>query len=150
MFFKSQFYIQKHIFGKSFLNSRKYFSKIKNQLKKMFFISIFLFSKMSYPTYKIKTLKPKPSPLVTKNITSEKTLHRLLLPAPPYHLPAPPYSRQIYHLTLFKIFHIPLYPPPSLLLLTASTNRRQKKCSTVCRNRRSICIFFTSYGFYKP
>ena len=73
-------------------------------------------------------------------------LFGLLLPAPPYHLPAPPYSRQIYHLTLFKIFHIPLYPPLSLLLLTASTNRRQKKCSTVCRNR-NVYYF---YGFYKP
>ena len=85
----------------------------------------------------------------------------LLLPAPPYHLPAPPYSRQIYHLTLFKIFHIPLYSPPPFLLLTASTNRRQKNvlrfveavrskknanASTVSTNR-NVYYF---YGFYKP
>jgi len=53
----------------------------------------------------------------------------LLLPAPPYHLPAPPYSRQIYHLTLFKIFHIPLYPLPPLLSFFLNFASTQRHCT---------------------
>jgi len=56
---------------------------------------------------------------------------RLLLPAPPYHLPALPYSRQIYHLTLFEIFHIQLYPPPPLLsfFFNLASTERQRHCT---------------------
>jgi len=56
---------------------------------------------------------------VPKGFVTCKCIHiaqmtRLLLPAPPYHLPAPPYFRQIYYFILFKISHTRLYPPPLL------------------------------------
>ena len=54
---------------------------------------------------------------------------RVLLPALPYHLSAPPYSWQIYHLILFKIFHIPLYPPPPLLSFFLNFASTQHHCT---------------------
>ena len=67
---------------------------------------------------------------------------RLLLPAPLYHLPAPSYFRQIYHLTLLKYFishytlHHPFYPSSSTL---PPPNATQRHCTPFAHHH---CIPF--------